>query len=235
MYKQGIVVTLLSIASVSFAADLGVHGRLYDIEEADMRKTLIGQASEVDWASKNQALAEDAKNWGANLPQFDLPKASETKTTYIDPSITLASDINAPVEQEDGSWEWQLLHPAGTKVNPLEQVRPINNMLFFDGDDEEQVEFALAALKAKPYKLMLVETSGNPDKLSKKILRPIYYANAKILERFGIRQTPSLLGVGEDLHRFELAVTTFATPYDVTMIDKAWHGLPEKGVTIDEN
>ena len=221
----GLVLAVFALTAK--AVDLGVWGSLYPIDEPDIRKVLISQASEVDWAEKNRELERNSEKWFDELPSFGLGLASETKTEWVDPSIVLTDDIYMPIQDEKGDWNWELVYPAGTIVNPLDKVRPNTNMLFIDADDREQREFAINALKAYPYRLMIVLVDGNPRKLAKGVRMPIYYANQSMIDRFRIKRVPSLLGVGDGEKSRFLAVTQFAKPYSLQILASAWHGLDE--------
>lgn len=227
MCKKLTVLLLALLSTAAAAKDFGVHGQVWAITEPDIREALIQSAAKVDWQQVNEGIAERAKTWADRLDPLDLPLAGKTETAWVDPSIELTGDIKAPFETEDG-YEWRVAVPAGTRVNPLESVRPVDNMLFFDGRDAEQVKFALAALKKHPLNLMLVLTAGNPEKLGERVSRPVYYANPGMIERFKITSVPSLLGVGTGDHQFMLAVTSFAKPYKPALVDSAWTGLAEK-------
>lgn len=215
-----------ALASTAAAHDLGIQGRVWDIGETDMRQLVVQDLAKVDQGKIQKELMDSAENYTANLDPQRLPLALATRTRYVDPSSVLSQDIYAPIEQPDGRYEWRVLYPKGTRVNPLESVRPNKNMLFFDARDPDQREFALELLKQEPHRLMLVLTAGDPGKLSNQIRVPVYYANDSLIQRFQIQAVPSLLGVGEGTHYYELAVTDFAPPYRVQTAQRAWHGLP---------
>ena len=100
-------------------------------------------------------------------------------------------------------------------------------MLYFDGNDDEQVQFAKDVIKHHPMRVQLVLTNGNPQDLGKALQRPIAYANKELLARFHIRHVPSLLGVGEKQHYFDVAITDFAYPYSIELLDLCWHGCSD--------
>jgi conjugal transfer pilus assembly protein TraW len=224
MCKKLSILLLALLPVLATAKDFGVNGQVWEIAEPDIREALVRSAAKVDWQEVNEGIAERAKSWADNLEPHELPLSNRTATTWVDPSIVLTGDIKAPFETETG-YEWRVVYPSGTRVNPLEAVRPVDNMLFFDGRDPEQVKFALAALKKRPLDLILVLTAGNPEKLGEKVSRPVYYANPGLIDRFKITSVPSLLGVGTGDKQYMLAVTSLAKPYKPSVIDAAWTGL----------
>jgi conjugal transfer pilus assembly protein TraW len=233
MCKKLSILLLALLPALVFAKDFGVQGHVWEISEPDIRESLVRSAAKVDWDSINKGVADRAETWAERLDPFDLPLASKTETAWVDPSLVLTGDIKAPFETEDG-YEWRVVYPAGTRVNPLDSVRPVDNMLFFDGRDDKQVKFALDSLKNHQLDLMLVLTAGNPEKLSEKINRPVYYANTALIEKFQIQKVPSLLGVGTGARSLFLAVTTFKPPYTASLLDAAWTGLPAEQAALSD-
>ncbi len=224
------IATVISVCGLmtapADALDLGVQGQLYTIQEIDMREAIIRSADDEKVKQLQAEQQASAKTFFEQLPDYGLPHATETITRWVDPSIVLTQDIQVPQKGADGEYTWQILYRKGTRVNPLATVTPVDRMLFFDGSDPDQVQFALDVLKAHPIDVLPVEVAGNPKVLSEKISRPVFYANEGMLSRFGIRESPSLLGVGQGAHAHRLAVTGFAPQdYTVNAINAAWYGI----------
>lgn len=213
------------LSAPAWAHDLGVQGQLWPIQEVDLRELITEQVAKVNWDAINAQMVQSVKTFFDDLPQYGLPLAQTTKTVWVDPSIILNKPIVLPVKDADGNYAWRQEYPAGTKVNPLDYVTPISRMLFFSGNDPEQVAFVKAVLRAHPNNVMPVETDGNPTVLSKAIQRPVFYASTPLLTRFGIQKIPSLLGAGRGEYSHYLAVTQMAPPYSVETVDAAWYGL----------
>ena len=201
---------------LSHANDLGVYSRVWPIDEVNLKQTIAGQLQAIDRQKIGVSLKSQVENLDARLQPQVLPLAKENSVTYFDPSVSLPHDIRV---------SGRIIYKKGTWVNPLNWVRPKQDMLFFDGRDAAQLDFALAALKRFPYRLMPVMTAGKPIALSEKIHRPVYYANSALIQRFRIREVPTLLGVGDQAHRDELSVVSFVPPYSVDLIERCWHGL----------
>ena len=212
---------MLGIASHCYAHDLGTMGRTYPIKEVDIKKVVAEQASHVNWQEAGRRLKESTKTYFKRLPTYALPSVSQTKTTYVDPSVAFNRNFSA---------NGRVFYHKGTWVNPLTRVRPVTDMLYFNGNDPAQVKFVLGVIKAHPLKVEPVMTSGNPRALAKEINRPVYYANKRLLKRFHITHVPALLGVGQGNNEFNLAITSFAKPYHVGMVELCWHGCSRKDI-----
>ena len=135
---EGIISTLWLNDRIREGAsgDLGRHGPVYEIEETDIVEEMQRRAARIDWdAKKRNAYARVWKN----LPFEELPKATQDKKRLIDPTIILKQDIKAT----DGS----VIAVRGTRVNPLDS-RPFTRlMVFFNGDDQQEIDFVKSHLK----------------------------------------------------------------------------------------
>lgn len=209
------------------AIELGTHGGVWPIEERDMRDVMAEELMRADLGGINKQLTDSAHTFFERLPQAGLPRAEETRTRWIDPGMVLASEIKAPVKNEAGEWEWRVLHPAGTRVNPLEQVQPVDRLLFFNAEDEDEVAFVKAVLKLHPVDVMPVATGGNIKPMAEKLDRPIFFARADLIERFAIKATPTLVGSGKGVLSLYLAVTEIRLPAKATLVKQAWFGLTD--------
>ena len=116
--------------------DLGRQGPVYEIGETDIVEEMQRRASKIDWDEKKKKAY--ARVW-KNLPFEELPKAAEDRKRLIDPAIILKQDIKGA----DGT----VIAPRGTKVNPL-NARPFTRlMVFFNGEDQKEIEFVKSHLK----------------------------------------------------------------------------------------
>lgn len=227
--RNHLVATLLSSLFVlpAHAKDLGVQGNTWPIVEIDFRQLMLESAAKVDMNKVQDDLKASTERFFDNLPRRILPSAEKTTTRYIDPSITLTSDIQAPVANASGDYQWTTLYAKGTKVNPLEKFRPLTAMLYFDGTSEEQLKFVREALAANPMRIVPVETAGaNVKTLSKSFNRPIFFANDGMMARFRVTQLPALLYPGSGEYANYLGLTAFAAPYKVSELEAVWPSTP---------
>jgi len=229
---------LLWLPLAASAHDLGVRGTVFAIAEPSLLVQIIEKLSAVDWKQKSADLLAKAKHGLHHYVQDGLTPADETATRYIDQSVTLQKPISAPVKEPDGQSVWRVIDPAGTRFNPLDKLQPVTRMLVFDPRVASQTAFALAAMHAWPDLIELVATGGDIKAVSKQIQRPLFYASTSFVQRFQLRHTPTLIGVGKGPLDNRLAVTEFGPAQAtakaaVTAVRAAWYGLPrvKKGKT----
>lgn len=222
-----LLLTALSSAAAS-AKDLGVQGNAWPIVEVDIRQMLVESAARVDWKEVQEQATHSAKNYLGNLPKRNLPSPEKTTTAWIDPSIVVSSDIQAPIKQPDGSFAWQVLVPKGTVVNPLKQIRPATAFLLFDGSNESQMKFVQDVLKREQNRVVPVEAGAGDMKTGAETLaRPLFYANDAMMSRFQVRYLPALVYPGTGAQELYLGVTSFAAPYNAAEVFSAWPVLTE--------
>ena len=139
--------TLAGLPLLAQALDLGTQGTTYEIIEPDIRQTLVEAAAAADVKKFNDEREASARKFASTRPSFGLVPAGKTETLWIDPSITVQEDIQAPVKQADGSWKWQVIYPKGFRQNPLSVNRPLTAMVFFDPADPEQMALVAQLLR----------------------------------------------------------------------------------------
>lgn len=197
------------------AHDLGQHGQVWIIGEENMKDVIAGKIVEQDWDEILGDVVTKTENYTKNLEPHNLPHATETKTKYVDPSFALDRDI-----VHNG----QVLYKKGTWVNPLDHMRPNTGMLFFDGEFQDQLDFAIQAAREHPDTLKLVMTQGDPGELSKRLGIPVFYADKGLIHHYHITHVPTLLSVGAGEYEKFIAVTQFTQPFQVRHIDQCWNG-----------
>ncbi len=175
--------------SVLHAKDMGNHGVIYPIEEQDpiiliqnKLKTLEERGElelhNLELQKKTRVAIEQPK------PVVGITKATKTRVFYYDPTYVVQEDIK--------DHQGRIIHSKGTRINPLETVNLSQNLLFFDGDDEDQVAFAKEKLNDSPVKLIL--TKGTPLALSEELKIPVYFDQSGLLtKKLGIHYVPALV------------------------------------------
>jgi len=193
--RIGLLVLLFQFSSAS-AEDLGVHGTVYPILEVDLLASIKQQLQAMQASGKVEQLHKqmqlDTKQFVHHPPAVKgIGKAIKNRTWLVDPTITVRSDI----KDHDG----QVLHKAGTRVNPLEYISLSNQLLFIDGKDREQVMWAFT--QTKPSKIILVD--GPIIDLMKQHKRQLFFdQGGKLVTRFGIKHVPAI--VYQEAHHIKI-------------------------------
>ena len=179
-----LLAVLLCPAEV-LARDYGQRGTVFPVIERDLLEQIHSRLTQMERSGETARLNEDLKRRTiarVNRPDpvAGIVRASEARRWQFDPTITLAADIRGA--------KGELIHAAGTRVNPLDSVQLRAELLFLDGDDPDQLAWALK--QAANAKLILV--IGAPLELMKARQRRFYFdQGGKLTERFGIRSVPA--------------------------------------------
>jgi conjugal transfer pilus assembly protein TraW len=171
--------------------ELGVYGETFPIEEKNLleviRTKLQGLSESGKLEGHHHVILKKAKEQlNRPYPVRGLSKTTTPKSFLHDPSITVPYDLK--------DHQNQVFHREGTKINPLDTHQMKCPLLFVDGDDSEQVFWAIQQYKAaegsqKP-KIILVQ--GAPFELTKKLDLPVYFDQSGVLvKKLGISQVPA--------------------------------------------
>lgn len=171
------------------AKDFGVHGKIAPIAEQDpiiliqSKLKIMEERGELE--RHNHELQKKTKtSIERPKPVEGLTKAIKNRVFYYDPTYVVQEDIKAH--------QGKVIHQKGTHINPLETVSLSQGLLFFDGDDEDQVAFAKGKLNEHPVKLILVK--GAPLTLSEELGVPVYFDQSRILiKKLSIKHVPALV------------------------------------------
>lgn len=172
------------------AKDLGTHGRIYPIVEKDFLKVILGRAQgEVDSGKWNKRVERWKIKAIAKTNRPDgviLPRSETTESHLYDPSTVTPNDIRDTAGR--------LIHPAGTKVNPLTMVTMSKQLVFIDGDDRDQVNWMMEATKDVPEKYKVILANGPVIDLMNELNRRLYFdQNQKLVTELAIKKLPALV------------------------------------------
>ncbi len=188
--KIALSVALFACSSILLGEDLGVVGPVYPIAEQDMLVTIEQRLKALEESGELARIEEDAKaRYRAYVERpkgVHLPRAKKDRTYYVDPSLTVPYDIR--------DHEGRIIHPAGTTVNPLDYITLSKQLLFFDGDDTIQAEWARSVIDSDPLRVKPILTNGSVLALMKKWqLRLFFDQRGKLTERFRIQRVPAIV------------------------------------------
>jgi conjugal transfer pilus assembly protein TraW len=181
----------------SYAKDLGVWGEIYPIAEEDLLNFILHRIETMqkngEWqALQNQFRDKVAKHADRPQPISFLTKTTEAKNWEYDPSITVPYDLKDVTGK--------VFVKAGTIVNPLRFVMIHKVLLFFDGDDKDQVAWAEKFMQKRLRKVKLILVNGSVSDQVNYFHQPIYFDQAgRLITRFHIQHVPAVV-VQEGLH-----------------------------------
>tara|TARA_B110000211_G_scaffold228203_1_gene284044 strand:+ start:164 stop:826 length:663 start_codon:yes stop_codon:yes gene_type:complete len=165
--------------------DYGIHGHLFDIAEESLLEEIMAKLENAKENGTLEKLQEEfAKKVKAKVlrptPVANIKKAITNRSWTYNPTYTQETDI---IDDKG-----VVIIAAGTSVNALEKLKWGEPLIFIDGEDKEQIQWA----KGKHGKVVL--TNGAPLDLGKELNRPVYFDQAGILcNRFKIEAVPAII------------------------------------------
>lgn len=181
------LVPLLLAAPLAQARDYGQQGTVWPVVEPDLLAQIAGRLAFLDRTGAIARLNEDLKRRtiakiNRPTPVEGLGLASSTRSWTFDPAIA----VNTDLKDDKG----RLIVAAGTRVNPLDTVSLRAPLVFIDGDDGTQVDWALARFGGPAAKLIL--TSGAPLELMKARQHRFWFdQGGTLIRHFAIRALPA--------------------------------------------
>lgn len=167
------------------ARDYGQQGTVFPLIERDLLQQIHARLIAMEQSGETKRLNEELKRRTVARverpePVAGLVRAEAARQWSFDPTITLETDIRGA--------KGEVIHARGTRVNPLDSVELRADLLFFDGDDPDQLAWALR--QSPGAKLILVR--GAPLQLMKARQRRFYFdQGGKLSAHFAIRAVPA--------------------------------------------
>ncbi len=185
-----IFILILSAFEGVLAKDLGVHGKIYPIEEQDLLEVLLSRAqSELDsgqWDRRVDGWRNKAKAQAASPQGITLPLADQVSARLFDPSVIVPDDI----KDANGV----LLYAAGTLVNPLKYIHLSRQLVFIDGDDKRQVDWMAATTQSAPHQFKVILTNGPILDLMQELGQRLFFdQHQQLANKLGIGKLPTLV------------------------------------------
>ncbi|TCP97550.1 conjugal transfer pilus assembly protein TraW [Sphingomonas sp. PP-F2F-A104-K0414] len=184
------IVALLSISltSATRANDHGVVGQVFPIIEPDLLATIEARLQRLQATGGIDRMnAEFAKRSEARVrrpkPVAGITAATEPRSWAYDPTIVIERDV----QDQKGNY----IARAGQTVNPLDFVAVHQALVFVDGDDAVQMEWATSQYSDLKAKIILV--NGSPIKEMTNRKRRFYFdQEGRLTGKLGIRHTPAV-------------------------------------------
>ncbi|WP_407651270.1 type-F conjugative transfer system protein TraW [Candidatus Bandiella euplotis] len=189
MLRIAILLGLFIQFTESFAKDFGVVGKVYEVAEENMLEVILNklitmkESGEIE--RRNQDMREKLLSYLKRPHEVqEVIDAVEEREYYYDPSYV--------VEEDMADQEGMVFIRKGRVVNPLEYMPLGQKLIFINGDNKNQVDWALE--KSKKATAKIIFTKGNLLDLMKESKRRLYFDQGGVLvRRFGIKQVPAVV------------------------------------------
>lgn len=187
----------------SEARDFGVEGQAFPIIEPDLLATIESRLrraeSSGELARMNEVFARrvEAKVRRPD-PVGGITPARAARSWDYDPTALIEQDIR----DQKGN----LIAAAGQRINPLDFVAIRQELVFIDGDDRGELDWALARYADPAAKIIFVK--GSPiDQMTARKRRFYFDQEGRLTGTFGIRHTPAVVSqTGRTMRVSEIAL-----------------------------
>ena len=185
-----LLVLLILCFNLVEASHFDAIGKTYDIAE---RNALTWIASRLADMEKNGEIAKHQELLQQKaFASIARPKKVENLQKTSQPRV-FEYDLTVKVPYDIRDYVGNIIHFAGTKINPLETLMTPKSLLFFDGDDNEQVTWALKEEKQRGLaKLVLVNGSVSEISVAQGV-RVFFDQAGRLVKKFGIQQVPAIV------------------------------------------
>lgn len=197
-FTTGFLLGLLLFACMlAYPKDLGVIGQVYKIKEMDLVEFIESRLRKMEKRGELAKIRQGMVNTTKARverpePVKGLSAAKSSRSWLIDPSVKADNDIRDS--------EGKLIIKAGTKVNPLQQRSFSRTLIFYDGDNKEQVAWVKKQNGINNNKNKLILVSGSIPKQIKLFNKRIYFdQQGRLVSKFKIKHTPAVV-TQEGLH-----------------------------------
>lgn len=173
--------------STLFAKDFGVQGATVAIRERSLLEVIEEKLQQASKTGQLAAIQKDIQQKVSDKAQSPVRITGVRKTTHprryhFDPTLTVDHDIK--------DHQGKMIHPKGTRINPLDTLSWGEPLVFLDGEDEAQVKWALTHYPKAKYALI----GGKPLELSKQYQTRFYFDQGGLLiKKFKIQQVPAVV------------------------------------------
>jgi len=190
IYPIGVIIfitAILIMVNKAYSKDFGVVGHRWDIAETDILEYIEKKLAAVDVKKlKEEMIKKTTDRVEEPEPVSGISDNLLQRMYYHDPSYVVPEDIF--------DHKGNLIYEAGYKVNPLEQVPLRERLIFINGKNEKQLEYAMK--KREEYKGMakIILISGRPLDIQRKNKVWIYFDQQGVLTtKLGIKGVPAIV------------------------------------------
>lgn len=179
------------------ARDFGTHGLTFPIEEEDIIDYIQNKIQSLDDQTictiQEKVGREYENQFQSPIPVKNIGQVTQYEVYYFDPTVITKEDIR----DQNG----KVIVPKGTSYNPLDHVSLTQDLLFFDGDNEEHIKWAISL--GNQTKWILI--NGKPLELEERENRPIFFDQFGLLsKKLSIHAVPARISQSGKRLKIEL-------------------------------
>ena len=171
--KLSLLVSLLLVSYLAHGENLGTTGQTYSLDrdareqlKDAVRKKQVNGELDAYWKNYRDKVVSSIKN----------PTPLGIKSNYGIHSEL--HELKFTISQDYKNEKGQIIAKRGTVIEPL-RIQPLKSgLIFIDGRDQKQIDYAIMRAQKQPLKIVL--TAGSPLELRYK------YQNAKWINGTGI-------------------------------------------------
>ncbi len=191
MKKTLSVLLFLLFSEMALAKDLGIHGVTYEIKEKNLLEEIQEKLQEAKKDGRLDKFQNNVKKQMLDQvnnpkPVSGIVKATQDREWIFDPSVSWPDDL----KDQNG----KVFYRAGTKVNPLDKISLTKALIFIDGGDEEQVNWAIDQHKSRKGKVKIILVKGRVlDLMRTRKVRLYFDQNGVLTKKFSIHAVPAFV------------------------------------------
>lgn len=185
--RLAIVLSSMFVVPLANSTDFGTYGQTYPVVEKSIIEAIIEKFQGMMDSGEWDAYVEEYKQKtveGILKPKGrDFPIAISNKTRNHDPSIAILEDIPLP--------NGDFLAKKGDMVNPLDNLGLSKPILFIDGREKNQIEWAIRQKHAQPNSIIILTDGEWMKQIESHGVRFYFDQLGHLSDRFDIQRTPS--------------------------------------------
>jgi conjugal transfer pilus assembly protein TraW len=191
--NRTVVLLLCAVATAVFAEDLGVKNNAYPVDR-DAREQMKDVVRQKQKSGELDRYWKDYRNKTIDAVKNPLPLGIDSD--YV--ARAELHDLKFTLQQDYRDQGGKVVARKGTVIEPLKIQPLVTGLMFIDGRDQRQVDYAIAAGRKEPLKIVL--TAGSPYALRLKYRNadwngtttiPFYFDQRKMI----INQLEQLYGI----------------------------------------
>lgn len=195
IYYRSLFLSLAGLLMLinSYAVNCGTQGSLYPIKEQSALEHIQQRLKQLEASGDIEKHQKQLKEQA--VATIERPKLVMGLTTTQHPRV-FEKDLTLVVSEDIKGANGEIIHKAGTKINPLANrlVHTKKVLLFLDGDDKKQISWALNEHQKRSGLAKLVLVKGQPLELMRIHEVPFYFdQSGRLTQYFGFEHVPAMV------------------------------------------